>query len=297
MKYRVTFIVLLITNSVFAQDFYTDFLNACESNDSNKQIEILNKWEQTEPNNPELYTSRFNYHFTKSQQEVLELRTGEPEGEALILQDSLGNNAGFMGSKIIYDSTELQKSFKYIDKGIEISPERLDMRFGKIYVNGQLKEWDTFTTEIIKTIKYSKTKTNPWLWTNDLEKEGDNEFMLSAIQDYQLQLYNTQNDSLLLNMRQIANTILDIYPNHIESLSNVSITYTLLGELDKALEPLLKAESINPQDYIVIANIANTYKELGDNEKSIEYYQKLMKFDEEGVADFAKQQIELLENK
>ena len=295
MKHSFTIIMLLIVNCISAQDFYTDFLKACESNDTNKQSEVLDEWEEKEPNNPELYTARFNYHFGKSQQEVLELSTDE--GEGLILQDDSGKTAGFMGSKIIYDPIEVKKSFDYINKGIEMSPERLDMRFGKTYVYSQLEDWENFTAEIINTIKYAASKTKPWLWTNDIEKEGDNEFMLSAIQDYQLQLYNTQNDSLLFNMRQIANTILDIYPNHIESLSNLSITYTLLGELDKALEPLLKAESINSDDYVVVANIANTYKELGNKEKSIEYYQKLMKFDVEGVSDFAKLQIELLEKK
>lgn len=295
MKYRITLIILLVVNCVFAQDYYTEFLHACESTDTTKQIEILTKWEKLEPSNPELFTCRFNYHFKNSQQEVLELKTGEPQGDALVLQDSLGNSAGYMESKIIYDSLELGKAFKYIDRGIELNPERLDMRFGKTYVYGQLNNWDKFTSEIIETVRHSSSKSKPWLWTNNEQKEGDNEFMLSAIQDYQLQLYNSGDDSLLLKMRQIANAILSHYPNHIESLSNLSITYTLLGEFEKALEPLKKAESINPDDYIVIANIANTYKEMANKEKAIEYYNKLMKFDVEGVAEFAKQQIDKLE--
>ena len=234
MKYRITLLILLAVNFVIAQDYYSEFLRACESTEIDNRSEILDKWEETDPSNPELFTSRFNYHFTNSQQEVLELKTGEPQGDALVIQDSLGNVAGYMGSNILYDSLELEKAFKYIDKGIELYPERLDMRFGKTYAYGQLNNWGKFTSEIIETIKHSSSKSNSWLWTNNEQKEGDNEFMLSAIQDYQLQLYNTGNDKLLLNMRQIANTDLDQYPNHIESLSNLSITYTLLGELDKA---------------------------------------------------------------
>ena len=48
-------------------------------------------------------------------------------------------------------------------------------------------------------------------------------------------------------MRKIANKVLEIYPNHIESLSNLSITYLLTGEYDKGIEPLLQAEKINPK--------------------------------------------------
>lgn len=294
MKYRIAIILVTIANWSIAQDFHSEFLNACESNDTTKQIQVLIEWEKTDSSSPELYTSRFNYHFLNSQQEVLELNTEETKGEGLLIKDSLGNTAGFLRNKLIYNLEEIKKSFKYIDKGIEKNPNRLDMRFGKTYVYGQLEEWDKFTNEIIKTIEYSSTKASAWLWTNDEIHEGDNEFMLSAIQDYQLQLYNTGNDSLLMNMRLIAITILERYPNHIESLSNLSITYTLLGEFDKAIKPLIKAESINPDDHIVIANIANTYKMMANKEKSIEYYEKLMKFDIDGIADFAKQQIELL---
>lgn len=296
MKYNLSILFILIANWSFSQDLHNQFLAACETSDTIKQLEILELWEKEAPTDPEYYTSRFNYHFAKSQKEVLEIRNDEPNGDALIINDSLGNNAGFIGSKIIYGSDEINKSFNFIDKGLQENPNRLDMRFGKIYVLGELEDWDSFTEEIIATIDYSTKKSSPWLWTYNEKQDGDNEFMLSAIQGYQLQLYNTQNDSLLLNMRSIANTILEIYPEHIESLSNLSITYTLLGELDKALKPLLKAETINPDDYIVIANIANTYKELNNKEKSIEYYKKLTKFEVDGVAEFAKQQIELLEN-
>mgnify|MGYP003380295723 CR=1 FL=1 len=63
--------------------------------------------------------------------------------------------------------------------------------------------------------------------------------------------YNTENDDLLDNMKRIAETVLKYYPDHIESLSNLSIVFMLQKQYDKALEPLLKAEKLNPKDYIV----------------------------------------------
>jgi len=88
-------------------------------------------------------------------------------------------------------------------------------------------------------------------------------FFLS-IQSYQLRLYNTGNDDLLENMREIANEVLKHYPNHIPSLSNISISYLLTGKFDKAIETLLKAEKINPKDFIVLSNIAHGYNLKGD---------------------------------
>lgn len=291
IKLKMVLVFVFSVQLTWAQDYQNEFLMACEMDDTTKQFQILEKWETAEPKNPELYTARFNYHFANSQNELVELRTTRPKGEGLILKDSLGNSVGFMGSEMLYDSDEIKKAFSYIDKGIEQYPNRLDMRFGKIYVFGQLEDWKGFTEEIIKTIKHSYVKQTKWLWTNNKPQEEDEKFMLSAMQDYQLQLYNTGNDSLLMNMRRIAKTILESYPQHIESLSNLSITHTILGEYDKALESLFKAETLNPNDHIIVANIAHNYSLNKNKDKAIEYYEKLMTFEEEGISDFAKQQI------
>jgi tetratricopeptide (TPR) repeat protein len=129
---------------------------------------------------------------------------------------------------------------------------------------------------------------------NNEKKETGKDFFLSSLQDYQLQLYNTGNDDLLVNMRKIANEILKYYPNHIESLSNLAITYLLTQQYDNAIKPLLKAEKINPKDYIVLSNLAHAYKLKGDKEKTIEYYEKTIEYGDEQAKQYAKQQLKEL---
>jgi tetratricopeptide (TPR) repeat protein len=289
------FLLILIPIISFGQDFQIEFQKYCETNDTISQKETLKKWEEVKPNDPELFTSYFNYHFMRARQEVIALTNEEPNGEGFELRDSSNQVAGFLGSQIYFDPIEIQKGIDKIDEGIKNFPNRLDMRFGKIYVLGQIEDWERFAKEIISTVDYSATNQNKWTWTNNEKQEGGIDFFLSSIQDYQVQLYNTGNDSLLLNMRQIANAILTHYPEHIESLSNLSITYLLLGEYDKGIEPLLKAEKINSEDYIVLSNIAQGYKLKGDKNKAIEYYKKTIKFGDEQAIKYAKQQIEELE--
>ena len=287
-------LIISIPAIMLGQDFQSEFQKCCEVNDTTCQITTLTNWEKDNPNDPELFTSYFNYHFMKARQEVIVLTNEEPNGEGFELRDSTNQVAGFLGSQIYYNPTEVKKGIDRINLGIEKFPDRLDMRFGKIYVLGQIEDWEKFTNEIINTIKFSATNQNKWTWTNNQEQEGGKDFFLSSIQDYQVQLYNTGIDSLLLNMRKIATTILDYYPEHIESLSNLSITYLLLGEFDKGIEPLLKAEKINSEDYIVLSNIAHGYKLKGEKDKAIEYYEKTIKFGNEQAKEFAKQQIEEL---
>ena len=227
----------------------------------------------------------------KSRQEVLSLTTDQPEGESLVLKDSLNQNAGFLGSQIYYDQTELKKGLDKINEGIELYPNRLDMRFGKIYALGQIPDWKNFTSEIIKTVEYSAKNNNKWTWTNHEKYDGTEKEFLLDIQTYQLQLYNTGDDNLLENMREIATKVLEYYPNHIESLSNIGSTYLITGEYNKGIEALLRAEKINPKDYIVLGNIAQGYKLKGDKEKAIEYYEKTAEYGDERAKEFAKQQI------
>ena len=158
----------------------------------------------------------------------------------------------------------------------------------------QIKDCRSFTNEIIRTIDYSSKNKNQWTWTlNEKRKDGD-EFFLGSLQDYQMQLYNTMDDNLLKNMQEIANAVLNYYPIHIESLSNLSISYLVEKKYDKALETLIKAEKLNPKDFIVLNNIAYAYREMNNKEKAIEYYEKVLKYGDPQAKTQAKKEIDKL---
>jgi len=298
MKKTLSILVFsILTNLCFGQDYKTQFDQLFQEGDTIKQLKLLTKWELKDPKNPELFTSYFNYYFQKSRQEFVSMTSNQPKSESLKLQDSTGQVAGFLGSEIVFNTEILQKGLDKIDQGIKLYPNRLDMRFGKIYALGQTEDWENFTNEIVKTIQHSKKNNNEWTWTFNEKRENSKEFFLGSIQDYQLNLYETENDDLLKNMRTIAEEILKIYPDHIESLSNISITYLLTGEYDKGIEALLKAEKIDPNDAIVLSNIAHGYKLKGDIENSLNYYKKMLKLDDQRAVEFAKQQIEILRKK
>lgn len=291
---KITLLLVLLYNIGFAQDFQADFKKYFIEKDTLQQQATLKKWEKSNPKDAELFTSYYNYYFSLSQRELLSLTVDQPEGESLELKDSTNQTAGYIGSTINYSEIYLKRAFDKIDAGIALYPNRLDMRFGKIYGLGKVKDWGNFTNEIIKTIDYSAQNKNQWTWTNNVQKEDGEKFMLSSFQSYQLQLYNTGNDDLLLNMRQIANEILKYYPKHIESLSNLSITYLLTNEFDKALESLLKAEKIDSKDTVILSNIAHAYKLKGDTGKAIAYYEKTILYGDDESKAFAQDQIEKL---
>jgi tetratricopeptide (TPR) repeat protein len=294
MKSIFTLFVIAICNLTIAQNFQTDFATAFHVNDTITQIKVLNAWEKATPKDPELYTSFYNYYFRLAKKEMISVTKDQPNGESLALTDSLNQTAGYMGSTINYDTNLTDKAFIKLNKGIQLHTNRLDMRFGKIYGMGEIENWTEFTSEIINTINHSKVNKNKWLWTNNVAKEDGKLLMLSSIQSYQVQLFNTENDDLLPNMQRIALAILAIYPDHIESMSNLSITYFINKEYDKGIEILLKAEKLNPKDYVVLSNIAHGYNLKGNKTKAIEYYEKTLQYGTDDAKAFAKEKIEML---
>ena len=299
---NILLLLLLITQSCKSQtektDFKTKFIKYYEENNTDAQLQLLTKWEKSKPNDAELFTSYFNYYFKKSRNEIIALSTEQTSKENLALKNSLGEISGFLGSQITYDNLELDKGIEYINKGIKKHPNRLDMRFGKIHVLGLRKNWKTFTNEIIKAVEYSNKNSNNWTWTDNKEIERPKqEYFLGNIQTYINQLYNTGDDNLLVNMRDISTKILEFHPKHIPSLSNVSITYILIGNYEKGIKPLLKAEKIEPKDFIVLSNIAQAYKLMGNTKTSIEYYNKIVDIGDIEAKEFAENEIKKLEKK
>jgi tetratricopeptide (TPR) repeat protein len=290
----------LIFNQTTGQTFKKQFNELFSKKDTVGQIQLLEKWEKTDVNDPELFVAYFNYYVIKSKNVIITLGQNPKGKDVLQIMDqdtTKKEPVGFIYGDTYYNPELLSKGFDWINKGIEKHPNRLDMRFGKIYMFGKIEDYENFTKEIIKTIEYSSINKNSWTWADSKPLDDPKDFLLGSIQDYQIQLYNTENDSLLDNMKRIAETVLKFYPDHIESLSNISVVYMLQNQYDKALEQLLKAEKLNPKDYIVLSNIAQAYKLIGDTKNAIKYYKLTIKHGDEQAKQYAQEQIKELEKK
>lgn len=287
----LTAVVSIFALTVNAQSL-KEFSNLTKNNDTIAQKAMLAKWEKKGTNDPDFYVAAFNYYVNRARKEVLNLGTDEPDGESLALQDEDGNTAGFLGSKIIYSADESDQAISYINKGIAKFPDRLDLRFGKIYLLGELGNYGDYTTDIIAVVNHSAKIKNKWLWKEGKPLDDAKAFMLGSMQDYIIRLYNTEDDALLDNMLQISETVLKYYPDHVESLSNISIVYMIKNKPNEALEALLKAEKLAPKDTIVLGNIAHAYVISGDKKNALKYYELVMAYGDENSKAFAKRQIE-----
>lgn len=290
--------LLFLSQLGLAQDFQQDFENYMSVGDTNQQRIILNDWEKHNPKDPEYFVSYFNFCFNNAKRVSLQLNQNDADnGEGLTITDSSGNEVGFIGEGITYDMPLLQEGLDKIQAGILLYPDRLDMRFGKIFALGEARLWDAFTQEIVSSIQYSAKNKNKWLWKKNQEVADPQKVFLGALQDYQVTLYDTQNDSLLKNMRRIAEEVLKFYPGHMESLTNLAISYILEKQYAKAIPYLERAEKDNPNNGVVLSNMAYVLELMNDYSKSILYYEKILKLPDADAQQFAAGRIEALKMK
>ena len=278
----------------FSQTNYQKFIALYDKKekDTNAINKLLKEWENTNSNDPEFYTSAFNYYFSQSKEEIVSLQTEKPKGESFTLTDEKGKIEGYMGSDIHYNGSYIGKALKYINTAIEKFPNRLDIRFGKCYVLGELEEYEQFTKEIVKVVEYSNKIDNKWLWTEN--KPENKEMMIGSIFSYMKQFYNTGNDSLLRNIILIGKTTLKYYPKEIEILSTTAVSLLLLKQYDEAISYLEIAEKENPKDIVILNNIAHGYKLKGDKVNSAKYYELIIKYGDSEEQARAKNELEKL---
>lgn len=278
MIYRlfVSFIFsLFLVGLASAQTYRERFVKLFNDNDTEGQLALLQSWEKDGPNDPELYVSFFNYYFVKSRQETISLTTTKPQGDSIALREEKDDKvAGYIGSNVTFTKADFDSGISYIDRGIEKFPDRLDMRFGKVYALGQIRNFERFTDEIVKAIDRSNANKNVWIWKDGKPLENPKDFMLRSIQDYVVQLFDAGDEETKF-IKPIAETVLKYYPDHVESLSNLSVFYMMKEDFDAALRPLEKAEKLAPNDFVIIGNIAYSYYKKHDKPNATKYYKRL----------------------
>lgn len=301
MKKLIVSIIIfsVVSGSLFGQNFRETFFKVINTNDTVEALRIITEWKSKSPDDPEIYVAYFNFYGKKSMTNILMMGDNPDGKEALVISDADSANKepiAYMYDETIYDHKILDIGFAYIDTAIRKYPNRLDMRFGKIYMLGQIKDFDGFTKEIVNAIDYSAVIKNDWKWTNNEPVKDSQAFFLGNIQSYVVQLYNLGKVQPEF-IQQIAEAVLKYYPDNVESLSDLSIAYTMKKDYDNALIPLLKAEKLAPNDFIVIANIADCYNQKGDVKNAIKYYELLEKYGDADAIEFAKEQLKDLKKK
>jgi tetratricopeptide (TPR) repeat protein len=230
---------------MYGQSFKAQFKAAIDTKNMAKAEEILKAWDLEDANDAELYVSYFNFFTLKSME-----------------KDS---------TKV--DKEYLKKALDFITEGTERFPTRFDMRLGKIYMLGKVKDYQLFTNEIVKLIQYSKKIENNWKGEYFKLLEHPEDMLSGAVQDFQEIMFSTGDTAHYSKIVDISEEMLKYYPGHTQSLLNISTISIKRGNFDRSLDVLLKADKIKPDNSVLKYNIAYVYQVKGDKVNAKKYYQ------------------------
>ncbi|MBR3412644.1 MAG: hypothetical protein IKG81_08145 [Bacteroidales bacterium] len=208
-------LTLMALNAMYAQSFSDRFDDAFATNDVAAQRQALQDWELSAPEDVNLIIACYNFYANQAMEQTPYLAQ---------LADS---------------------GLLVIERGIVLYPDRLDLRFGKIFFLGELRRWDAFADEIMRMLDYSDQINHRWLFPN--VEEGLKELVMEGVADYQLTMRETlpgdyplaASDSAMVNrIRRVAKRTVQLFPSDVNALHLLGETY--LGEDDERASKYLK---------------------------------------------------------
>ena len=244
------------------EEFYNQFLELYKNGnvENYDALErLFEKWENAYPNDPDLYTAKFNYCFAL----------------ALI-------------------SETQEETFSYIDEAIttllnalELYPDRLDIWFGLINFSQRIGDYNLTIDTMRRCIAQSKVNNHQWLWELNKPAYKDEAPLEFRIDDflwnfhdyiiYWLDEYTYESHDCV---KYIIPFLLEMDPNHVAILNDMAYCHLNLDEIEEAKVYLLKAHEIDPSDMIVVGNLAYVSMEQGDYATAWEYAAILQKSEE-----------------
>ena len=298
MKTLLTFFLLICASLLSAQDYRSDFQKMLKEGPKEKIPPLLAKWQNSKPEDPEMFIAHFNYYFNESRKEMIGMGTQPGKGQNLTLRDTATNEtAGFMYTHVTYEDSLFVIAQRYIEEGISKNPNRLDMHFGRLYALREAGYLEEHVEGILSVIDLHQQNQSRWRWTDDkIITEGEKMFK-GSIQDYNHALFNLEETPYREGIEKISRKMMELYPKDIENYSNIGVCRLIDQNYAEALSFFKKASDINPNDAIVLSNIAYTYVQMEKPKEALKYYDKIAKVGDPEMAEFAKQESAKLRKK
>lgn len=263
-----------------AEDFKAQYLELLKGERYDELVLLLGKWEKAEPKNPELYIAYFNYHFNRGRRSVQTMGQA-PDGRYL------------MYTKREYDPEHAKAALASINKGLSLAPNRLDIHFGKVRLLAELGDLKAQKEAIVAVLEQSTRNSNRWMWANGIPISEGEASMFAGIEEYLGEWFERFAETGPY-LKEVAELETTLYPKNPWGWNILAGYYREVGDFRNALVSLQKAEILDPQDGVVVANIGQCYVMLKENEKALEYFKKLETHPAPQLRQYAKEWIEKL---
>lgn len=274
----------ILALSAFGFDKQEEVLDGLRSGDYEDVRVLLEEWEKESPSDLDMMTGWFNYYLRR-------------KAESKNVVGYMKNGQYGIYSQTIYDDKDLKTGISYLDKALKKNPYRMDIHFGKISSLLHAEKYSEASKAITDFLKvYGKNKTE-WYWTNNMKfSENDwnaEEIVLGSMQDY-CSMFDYYADRS--SAKKALDGILKLFPKNVIFLNYLSYYYSSGKEYDKAIEVLLKAYKIDPNDYIIVGNLALNYENTQNYKEAEKLYTIMSQMDSEDARIYAAEGLERIKD-
>ena len=283
-KVLLALLMSILALSAFGFDKQEEVLDGLRSGDYEDVRVLLEEWEKESPSDLDMMTGWFNYYLRR-------------KAESKNVVGYMKNGQYGIYSQTIYDDKDLKTGISYLDKALKKNPYRMDIHFGKISSLLHAEKYSDASKAITDFLKvYGKNKTE-WYWTNNMKfSENDwnaEEIVLGSMQDY-CSMFDYYADRS--SAKKALDGILKLFPKNVVFLNYLSYYYSSGKEYDKAIEVLLKAYKIDPNDYIIVGNLALNYENTQNYKEAEKLYTIMSQMDSEDARIYAAEGLERIKD-
>lgn len=244
---------------------------------------LLDNWEADYPEDIDMLSGKFIYYFTKAQSTVIEKKDksrylgAEP---VLTLKDSLGNPVNYF-EFIKFDDETFGRAMTFIDKAVQLNPDRLDFRQAKIsaLIAYENESPDMATSSLNALIDYNVTQHPKWEYTGSTVNQ---EVFDGLVQDFCYAFFKYSSPSSYNAFKSVSEKMLTYYPKNTLFLDNLG-SYYLVCERDNktALKYYNKVLKIKPDDITAIKNVVILARNTKNVKMEKKYLAMLAKYAED----------------
>jgi len=288
-------VLLCVALNAFAdsRDTYLQLL------EQGKFVELerhLTSWTRLEGKNPEVYIAWFNYYINRSMKTgiAIDSSVDTRKPHMVITDPKTGKVLGYMGDKVYYDYADVQNALRYLDTGLRLAPDRLDMYMGKIHILGETGEFGKQAEVVALVLEKGAAKKHRWLWSRNEPMSDGKQFLLDNVQGYYDLWLGRDTPQSLAAAVSVATRQVELYADDMYAYNILSYCYTMQGRPDDALKLLLKAHSINKADSVITGNLAMLYRDLKDIDNARLYFNELLADADPGVTAWARKMLKEL---
>lgn len=219
---------------------------------------LIQRWEKSYPEDVDMLQAGFLYYLAKGQSSQVVVKEQPKylgQEPMLSLKDSTGNDVRYY-QEIVYDDALFEKSIQYIDKAVQLNPDRLDLRLARVtaLTSYEKESPDMAASSLKSLVDYNYSQKPKWEYEG-IEKI-DNEVFDGLIQEYCYTFFRYGVPSGYNAFRDISQKVLAYNPNSVLFLDNMG-SYYLVAEKDSktAQKYYAKVLKIKKDDITAIKNL------------------------------------------